>query len=109
MHICEAQAGSADQFGFYSTGMLEREPADALAAGHLRALLAFLCDEALDAEGFREALAARLESADEARAHMRKATQEEKRKLNVSPSPVASRSNSQLLEDCWLRFGRAVL
>ena len=64
--------------------MLEREPADCLASGHLRALLAFLCDEALDAEGMREALSARLESADEARATMRKATAEEKRRLNVS-------------------------
>ena len=63
--------------------MLEREPADALAAGHLRALLSFLCDEALDAEGMRGAISSRLESQDEARANMRKANAEEKRKLNV--------------------------
>lgn len=66
--------------------MLEREPADGLAPGHLRALLAFLCDEALDAEGLREALAGRLDSAEEARAAMRRATAEEKRRLNVGPS-----------------------
>ena len=63
--------------------MLERQAADSLAPGHLRTLLAFLCDQALDAGAMRDALAARQESADEARANMRKATMEEKRKINV--------------------------
>ncbi|KAK9806531.1 hypothetical protein WJX73_007900 [Symbiochloris irregularis] len=65
-----------------AAGMLERQAADSLAPGHLRTLLAFLCDQALDAGAMRDALTARQESADEARANMRKATMEEKRRIN---------------------------
>lgn len=71
----------------WAAGMLERQTADSLAPGHLRTLLAFLCDQALDAGALRDALAVRQESADEARANMRKATMEEKRKINVCCSP----------------------
>ena len=77
-------------------GMLEREAADSLASGHLRVLLAFLCDQALDAEGMRDELTRRLDSADEARATMRKAAAEEKRRLNVNLPPLAPPSAASL-------------
>lgn len=68
-----------------ATGMLERECADGLAAGHLRALLAYLCDEALDAEAMREAMDSRLGEAHEAGVALRKAAAEENARIKAGP------------------------
>ncbi|MCJ1461825.1 hypothetical protein MMC07_000424 [Pseudocyphellaria aurata] len=64
--------------------MLERECADGLAAGHLRALLAYLCDEALDVETLRKALDDRVKDAHEATMALRKTVTEENARIRAS-------------------------
>jgi len=64
-------------------GELARGGAEALSPGVHRALLGYLCDEALDCEALRGALAARLDAADGVKQELRKAVAGDRGKLKV--------------------------
>jgi hypothetical protein len=67
-----------------------------------RALLGYLCDEALDCEALRGALAARLDAADGVKQELRKAVAGDRGKLKV---PAARRQDARCV--CAVRNARS--
>jgi hypothetical protein len=70
------------------TGTLGCDGVAALGEAEHRALLHYLCDEALDREGMRDHLQYRLDSADAVKKDMREIIAEDKGKLKVRDSPL---------------------